>query len=75
MRGTYVSKVTLQEVDDYALLVGDELEGAALQTRVWVRDTSAVIQSRSWDTSYIIEKTIQDDSESVEILSPCCAKV
>jgi retinol dehydrogenase-12 len=35
LRGAYVNKADLQEVSDYAL----SDEGAAVQTRLWVRDT------------------------------------
>ena len=62
LRGAYVSKATLQEVSDYVL--SDEREGAALQTRLWVRDTSFCL---NWIMGHIIENTFQD--ESIEILS------
>ena len=62
LRGAYVSKATLQEVSDYVL--SDEREGTALQTRLWVRDTSFCLNRIM---GHIIENTFQD--ESVEILS------
>jgi len=37
LRGAYASKADLQEVSDYVL----SDEGAVMQTRFWVRDTSS----------------------------------
>jgi hypothetical protein len=59
LRGAFVNKADLQEVSDYAL----SDEGAVVQTRIWVRDTSS---HNHWTRS-VTERTFQD--ESVEILS------
>ena len=37
LRGAFVNKASIQEVSDYAL----SDEGAVVQTRLWVRDTSS----------------------------------
>jgi retinol dehydrogenase 12 len=37
LRGAYVNKANIEEVNDYAL----SDEGAAVQTRIWVGDTSS----------------------------------
>jgi len=43
LRGGYVDKASLQEVSDYVL----SDEGAAMQTRIWVRDTFCHTRARN----------------------------